>query len=140
MGEWRPDKMIHMDVGKYYKDDTHIYLWVIPSKVAGWWQWKLSLLGEDHVFDLDLSQVYQKIDGVVTNGDYNWQIFDATLSGEHIAFSLFGEAHERMIRQDYKGRVQGNSIAGTVELSGTFNETPLKWQATLKKPHFKVGR
>ena len=70
LGEWRPDKMIHLDIGKYYQQDTVLYLWVVPAKVAGRWQWSLSLSSEDDTFDLDLNQSYQNINGVVKNRDY----------------------------------------------------------------------
>lgn len=130
LGEWRPDKMVYLDDGKSYRDDTYLYLWIVPAKVAGWWQWRLSLSGEDHTFDLDMKQNYQNIDGAVKNRDYYLQIFNADLKGDQIRFSLFGEVKERMIRQDYKGRVQGNTIVGTVQITGTPDESLLDWQAT----------
>jgi len=129
MGDWRPDKMVQLDVKKYYRDDTTLYLWIVPARVEGRWHWKLSL-GEDHAFDLYLGQSYQNINGVVHNRNYNLQIFDAGLQGDQIQFSLFSIVDDRMVRQNYKGRVQGNTITGTVKLAGTLKETQLKWQAT----------
>lgn len=130
LGEWRPDKMVYLDEGKSYRDDAYLYLWIVPAKVAGWWQWQLSLSGEDHTFDLDMKQNYQNIDGAVKNRDYYLQIFNADLKGDQIQFSLFGEVKERMTRQDYKGRVQGNTIVGTVQITGTPGEGLLDWRAT----------
>lgn len=130
LGEWRPDQMVRLDIRKYYRDDTTLYLWIVPAKVSGWWHWKLSFPDEDHTFDLDLNQNYQNISGVVKNRDYDLQIFDADLKGDQIKFSLYAEVDSRMIRQDYKGRVQGNSIAGTVQVTGTLEAPLLKWQAT----------
>ena len=130
LGDWRPDKMVHLGTRKSYRDDTHLYLWIIPAKVAGWWQWRLSLSGEEHTFDLNLNQNYQNINGVVKNRDSYLQIFDADLKGDQVQFSLFSEVNERMIRQDYAGCVQGNTIVGTVQITGTHDEIPLKWQAT----------
>jgi len=130
MGEWRPDRMVHLDIGKYYQVDTVLYLWIVPAKVNGWWHWKMSFSGEDHTFDLDLNQNYQNINGVVKNRDYNLQIFDADLKGDQIKFSLFAEVNARMVRQDYTGRVQGNTIVGTMQVKGTIEEPLLEWQAT----------
>ena len=130
MGEWRPDRMVHLDIGKYYQADTVLYLWIVPAKVNGWWHWKMSLAGEDHTFDLDLNQNYQNINGVVKQLGYTLQIFDADLKGDRIQFSLFGEVEARMVRQDYKGRVQGSTIVGTVQIKGAFDEPLLEWQAT----------
>lgn len=130
MGEWRPDNMAHLDIPKSYRDDTFLYLWIVPAKAAGLWQWKLPLSSEDHTFDLELNQSYQNINGVVKNSKQDLQIFDATLKGDSIQFSLFVEVNNRMIRNDYKGRVQGNTIIGTVEVKGVFDKPQLKWQAT----------
>ncbi|MFC1814493.1 SAM-dependent methyltransferase [Thermodesulfobacteriota bacterium] len=130
LGEWRPDKMVHLDIGKSYQDDTILYLWFVPARVAGRWHWNLSSLGENQPFDLELNQSYQNINGVVKNRSYNLQIFDADLKGDRIQFSLFAKVDERMIRQDYKGRVQGNTIVGTVHLKGIVEPALLQWQAT----------
>jgi len=130
MGEWRPDRVVHLDIGKYYQADTVLYLWIVPARVNGWWHWKISLAGEDHAFDLDLNQNYQHINGVVKQLDYTLQIFDADLKGDRIQFSLFGEVDARMVRQDYKGRVQGNTLVGTVQIKGSFDEPLLEWRAT----------
>jgi hypothetical protein len=133
LGEWRPDKMVSLDARKSYRNNTHLYLWVVPARVAGWWQWQLTLSGEEHTFDLNLKQNYQDINGLVKDMDYYLQIFDAGLKGDQVQFSLFGEVDERMIRQDYKGHVRANTIVGTVQLTGGHNEAPLKWQATRMK-------
>jgi len=130
LGEWRPDNMVYLDIGKSYRDDTILYLWIVPARIAGMWHWRLSLLDENHTFDLELNQSYQTINGAVKNRINPLQIFDAGLKGDQIQFSLFCEADERMIRQDYKGRVQENTIVGTVQLIGTGERAPLKWQAT----------
>jgi SAM-dependent methyltransferase len=129
LGEWRPDKMVHLNIGKSYQIDTILYLWTVPAGVVGRWHWRLSLLGENLSFDMELNQSYQNINGVVKNGDYNLHIFDAGLNGDRIQFSLFAEVDERMVRQDYKGRVRGNTIDGTVQITGSIEEVLLKWQA-----------
>jgi hypothetical protein len=133
LGEWHPDKMLYLDIGKSYRGETHLYLWIIPANVEGWWQWQLSLSGEDQTFDLNLNQNYQNIDGDVKNRDSYLQILDAGLNGDRVHFSLFSEVRERMIRQDYVGRVQGNTIVGTVQLTGTREGSQLDWQATRMK-------
>lgn len=130
MGEWRPDKIVQLDVKKYYQDDTILYLWIVPAKVAGWWFWNLSIAGENYAFDLDMNQNYQHINGVVKNRDYTLPIFDVDLKGDQINFSLFSNVDDRMVQHDYKGRVQGNTIVGTVRIKGRAQEILLEWQAT----------
>ncbi|MFC1867762.1 class I SAM-dependent methyltransferase [Thermodesulfobacteriota bacterium] len=130
MGEWRPDKILFLNVLKPYQDYTILYLWIVPSMAAGTWHWKFILMNEAHTFDLVLDQSYQDISGVVRNRGYDWRIFDASMEGDRIQFSLVGEADVQMIRQDYKGRVQGNSINGTMEYDTTVGKVSLKWRAT----------
>ena len=129
MGAWRPDKMTRLDLEKYYQKDTLLYLWVVPAKVAGRWQWTLPLGGKDQHFDLSLNQNFQDISGTVHDKEDRLSIFNPLLEGDRIRFSLVSEADERMIRQDYSGRVKGNIIKGTVQLGGTVRNKTLEWQA-----------
>jgi len=129
MGTWLPDKMILLDIPKDYQDDTILYLWTVPAKVTGKWHWRLYLRGEDQIFNLALDQNFQHINGTAYKHGQRLQILNPILDGDRIQFTLVSEADERMIRQDYTGRVQGNVINGTVQLSGTVEKTILEWQA-----------
>ena len=86
--------------------------------------------GGKQTFDVELNQHFQDIGGVARNEKGKWRLFDATLKGDRISFSLVSEADDRMIRQDYEGRVKSNVIEGTVTLSGTTKETQLRWRAS----------
>ena len=130
MGSWRPDKMVLLDMEKYYRDDTILYLWTVPAKVAGQWQWQLSFQGEYQNFDLEIEQYFQDIRGEVYNQNQKLFIFNPLLKGDQIRFALISEMGDRMIRQDYSGRIQGDIIDGTVQLSGTVDNTILKWRAS----------
>jgi osmotically-inducible protein OsmY len=81
-------------------------------------------------FNLELNQDFQDIGGVARNENGKWRLFGATVEGSRISFSLTSEADDRMIRQDYEGRIKGNVIDGTVKLSGDVKETRLKWRAS----------
>ncbi|MDP2643625.1 MAG: class I SAM-dependent methyltransferase [Desulfobacterales bacterium] len=129
MGEWRPDKILLLSEKKFYQDDTLLYLWVVPAQVAGNWHWTFSLLGETHSVTMELNQSFQNISGVTQNGYYRFVIFDQALEGDRIRFSLVSEAGDRMIHQNYSGRIQGNSIVGLVKLGGTVTETVMEWKA-----------
>lgn len=129
MGSWRPDKMVVLDMRKYYRGDTILYLWTVPAKMAGQWQWQLFFQGEYQDFDLEIMQYFQDIRGEAYNQNQKIFIFDSVLAGDRIRFSLVSEIGDRMVRQDYSGRVQGDIIDGTVQLSGTVEPTTLKWRA-----------
>lgn len=130
MGDWRPDKTVQLAVRKFYRDDTTLYFWIVPAKVAGGWQWRLPLSGEEQSFGLEITQSYQTINGAATYRDYNLPIFDAGLKGDTIQFSLFVEGTDRMIRHDYNGRVEGNTIVGTVQMGNTVVKARMEWRAT----------
>jgi len=74
------------------------HLWIVPAKVGG--TWKLSQ-GE-----LNLKQTFQMISGTLRNGNVTTPI-SGKLNGDQISFTA-GSAQ-------YTGRVNGNSIEGTVK-------------------------
>lgn len=129
MGDWRPDKMVQLDMKKYYREDTSLYLWVVPAKVAGRWQWLLSLPSGNQSIELELDQSFQDINGSVERREKKIPVFDAELSGDRIRFSLFSEVGDRIVRQDYQGRVAGDTIVGTVNLEGAVQKTQMEWRA-----------
>src|SRR5690606_29568812 len=63
MGEWTPDA-----TGEVNEDCEHyceVMLWVVPAQVAGVWT-------IDGRRSMDLAQSYQKIGGIVREGDSHW--------------------------------------------------------------------
>jgi hypothetical protein len=130
MGDWRPDKIMVIDIARPDSAESILYLWIMPARISGTWQWRIPMLGDEQSFTVEFNQYFQDIAGVVSNEKGKWRIFDATLRGNWIAFSLVSEARYRMIRQDYEGRVKGNVIEGTVTVSGGVEETTLAWRAS----------
>ena len=130
MGDWRPDKIMVIDIARPDSAESILYLWIMPARISGKWQWRLPMLGGEQSFSVEFNQYFQDIGGVASNEKGKWRLFDATLRGNRIAFSLVSEAQYRMIRQDYEGRVKGNVIEGTVSLSGGVEETTLAWRAS----------
>ena len=129
LGDWRPDKTVLMEKIKAEGDDSILYFWVVPAKVAGTWHWRVDLRGDGQDFILELQQHYQDISGTVWNQGQRWPIFNASLTGDHIRFSLASEADGRIIRQDYEGRVNGKVIEGMVRISGATEEKQIGWKA-----------
>ncbi len=130
MGDWRPDKIMVMDIDRPDSTESILYLRIMPARIAGKWQWRIAMPGGEQSFSVDFNQYFQDIGGVAGNEKGKWRLFDATLRGSWIAFSLVSEAHHRMIRQDYEGRVTGNVIEGTVALIGGVEKTTFEWRAS----------
>jgi hypothetical protein len=74
-------------------------LWIVPAKVAGVWRLPKG--------ELALSQSFQVIAGTMTLGGTSTPIVNGKLRGEQISFSVGGN--------EYSGRVNGDSITGTVK-------------------------
>jgi precorrin-6B methylase 2 len=97
MGEWQGDYTATVTTGCTNWCTAH--LWIVPAKVAG--SWKLPQ-GE-----LTLKQEFQMISGSLNSNGKNLAITNGKMRGDQISFSA-GAAQ-------YTGRVNGNSMSGTVK-------------------------
>ncbi|MFC1816727.1 SAM-dependent methyltransferase [Thermodesulfobacteriota bacterium] len=132
LGEWRPDKTVLFKQATE-DGDSIIYLWIVPANVVGTWQWRMSLRSEEQDFNLRLNQNFQDLSGSAMIQGRKWPVFNTSLKGDRISFSLISEGQIRLIRQDYTGRIKGNVITGTVKLSGATEAKQMKWKALRKE-------
>jgi precorrin-6B methylase 2 len=105
MGDWQPDK--HEVV-----DSRNIYLWIVPAKVAGTWEWKV---GND-TYKVDLKQQYQMPSGTITVAGKALPIESPVLAGPNITFAATVPGASAPLR--FSGTVSGNTIDGTMDVSG----------------------
>ena len=98
MGEWEPDQTVELGCDSY----CTAYLWIVPARVEGRWQ---TAQGE-----LTLKQEFQKFSGTLKSGNVVAPISKGSLQGDQISFVAGGA--------EYRGRVSGNMIEGTVKSSG----------------------
>ncbi|MGH8638501.1 MAG: class I SAM-dependent methyltransferase [Burkholderiales bacterium] len=84
-------------------------LWIVPAKVDGTWKLPQG--------DLALKQNFQVVSGTLTSSSTAAEV-SGTLRGDQITFKV-GDA-------EYTGRVNGNSIAGTVKNGADTGD----WRAT----------
>ncbi len=98
MGEWEPDQTVELGCDSY----CTAYLWIVPARVEGSWQ---TAQGE-----LTLKQEFQKFSGTLKSANVVAPISKASLRGDQISFVAAGA--------EYRGRVSGNAIEGTVKSSG----------------------
>jgi SAM-dependent methyltransferase len=97
MGEWEPDETFALGCDTY----CTAYFWIVPAKVEG--KWKLAQ-GE-----LTLKQEFQMVTGTLKNGSTTQPISGGKLRGDEIRFTAGGA--------EYRGRVVGKAIDGTVKTS-----------------------
>ena len=107
MGEWIPDeKALDIEDCESWCDAL---LWIVPANVEGMWKMPQG--------ELFLSQEFQMVSGNLKTGKNIISISEGKLYGDQITFNAKDE--------EYSGRVNGNSIEGTVTTGKRNN----KWNA-----------
>src|SRR5258707_4274741 len=106
MGDWEPDQTVELGCDTY----CTAYLRIVPARVEGDWHSGKS--------ELVLKQDFQKISGTLKSGNVSAPISRGSLSGDQISFAAGGA--------EYRGRVNGNAIEGTIKSDGKSNA----WKAT----------
>jgi hypothetical protein len=106
MGDWEPDQTVELGCDTY----CTAYLWIVPARVEGRWK---TAQGE-----LAFKQEYQKVSGTLNSGNVAAPISRGSLSGDQISFTAAGA--------EYRGRVNANTIDGTVRSAGK----SAAWKAT----------
>jgi hypothetical protein len=110
LGAWKPDKVS--------TDESSTYLWIVPARVAGNWEWELTVGGRKVDYAVVLEQQFQVIEGVARANDRREVLESATLRGDSIGFSLKITLDGLGLTQhNFKGRVDGDRIEGTVSVA-----------------------
>lgn len=107
MAEWEPDESQTVTEG--CSTWCTALFWVVPAKVEGAWRLPQG--------QLTLTQTFQKLSGALKTGTNSGQITNGRMRGDQISFSAGGVT--------YTGRVNGNSIQGTMSGASSGN-----WSAT----------
>jgi hypothetical protein len=125
MGDWKPDGTGKVPKVKLYyhptipyEKDTYFYYWIVPAKAEGVWHWTLSTPSGDQDYTLHLIQKFQEIHGSVQARGQETLIADAQLAGDQLRFSLREEGEDGKVVIGFNGRIEGDAIAGNVEVLG----------------------
>jgi hypothetical protein len=123
LGTWEPDQSS--------TEGTGIYMWIVPARVQGYWDWDLSVAGRQIRYAAVLEQHFQKVEGVVRAGDRREVFHDMTLRGEDLAFTLEITLDGLgLTRHEFSGTVRGDRIEGRVTLTPADRQpVSLPWQA-----------
>ena len=79
-------------------DGRTAYMWIVPAKVEGTWQFAQG--------ELSFTQTFQMVTGTLRDGGTSVAITNGKLRGEQISFNAG--------ITEYTGRVNGNTIEGTL--------------------------
>jgi hypothetical protein len=123
LGTWKADEVDMVDM-----DGTAIYMWIVPARVAGAWQWELGVEGRRFRYSSFLEQHFQIVEGVARAGDRREVLEGMTLRGADISFALnITLDRVGLTRHEFSGTVENDEIVGTVKV------TPAK-QAPMTMP------
>jgi hypothetical protein len=93
---------------------TLIYLYVVPAKVAGNWNLKLSPTLSKDPIRVDLKQQLTRVQGYARVGGKEVPLDEAKLRGERIEFRLVTGGKV----MNFAGTIKAGAIEGTVESAG----------------------
>jgi SAM-dependent methyltransferase len=121
---WKPDATDN--------DGAQLFMWVVPAKVEGYWNWSLPIGKSKPTYAAVVEQRFQDVEGVVRTGNRRGVLDAMKLTGEEISFSLFATLEGvGLVRHEFHGRVKGDVIEGTARILHEPFETSyeLPWRA-----------
>jgi SAM-dependent methyltransferase len=116
MDDWQPDARLTVPVpGKPYGPPrSEVFLWIVPANAAGEWRWR-SDAGE---VNLELAQAFQMLEGTGRIGQEETRLEHGRMRGQEIRFILATRANGQPARQEFSGRLEGDTITGTMSAGG----------------------
>ena len=106
-------------------------MWIVPGRVAGAWEWELSVAGRPFRYSSFIEQHFQKVEGVARTGDRREVLEEMTLRGADITFALNITLDQLgLTRHEFSGTVESDQIVGTVTVTPA-DQPPLTmpWRA-----------
>jgi hypothetical protein len=127
LGAWQADEVD--------QDGTAIYMWIVPARVAGAWDWELSVASRRFRYSSFVEQHFQMVEGVARTGDRREVLEGMTLRGVDITFALNITLDQLgLTRHEFSGKVESDQIVGTVKVTPA-GQSPLTmpWRARRSK-------
>ena len=119
MGDWQSDDNDTLSVPEKVVGNpgtSYIYMWYVPANASGKWQISVPVAGQTLAVDVDFNQRYQMLNGSARINDKSAQIQGARLRGEDVTFWLLLGSGATAVRHEFVGRVQGDTINGTLRV------------------------
>ncbi|MBI4191549.1 MAG: class I SAM-dependent methyltransferase [Betaproteobacteria bacterium] len=124
MGEWKAD--ITATVRAH---NSTVYYWVVPAGVDGLWNLRVADPKGEHRYDLAIKQKFQEINVNTSAAGKAGVVREERLDGDRITFVLI-DGDDYMKRLRFEGRVNGDTMEGTMRGEGSAPRTEVKWRAT----------
>ena len=123
------------DMGEWERDDKDrvgnktFYYWVVPGDVGGKWHWNLLSSTGEPTYTLRLVQKFQEVKGKINILGRDLRIADTRLTGDKLSFVVRNKSLGQEVVMQFSGRVSGDTLTGTVEVSGGFLAGKHDWMA-----------
>ena len=124
LGSWKPDATD--------ANGTQLFVWVVPAKIAGNWNWTLNFGKETRRYAAVVEQRFQEVEGVVRVGDRRGVLDTMKVNGDEVTFTLLMTLPGvKLARHQFHGTVKGDVIEGTVRIQHELQEEAfvLPWRA-----------
>jgi hypothetical protein len=132
MDDWKPDSQQQVNVKEKYGTAagiSDIYFWVVPAKVDGTWQSRLTVRGKTVDYVFALNQAFQFASGTASVNGRSVPIANARLNGQRVTFDFTAELDGAPTKHAFTGTVVGGTMTGTTDLSAPRLQARLDWTA-----------
>jgi SAM-dependent methyltransferase len=126
MGDWHPDRVIYVRGSEY---EHTVFYWVIPANIDGAWQMSVPSPTGERRYLLRIQQQYQEVRGTVSAEGEAILISNATLTGDHLRFTVTTGIQGEEVRMSFDGRVSANAMRGSMEVQGGTMAGQFDWSA-----------
>src|SRR5262245_36122924 len=100
----------------------------------GKWTWKQMGQQGEVTMTMELKQDGEKLTGNVTRGDMKTDISDGKITKENdLSFNVVREFNGNQFKQAYKGKLDGDTIKGTITVNFNGQDRTRDWMATRVK-------
>ena len=114
-GDWAADARVTVNVPDkpYGPPRSEIMLWVVPADFSGTWSWRLPVDGHEQAYEAAISQKFQQAEGRGRIATAAAALRRINIRGDTISFVMGGELAGKAAWREFRGRINGDTIAGT---------------------------
>jgi hypothetical protein len=100
------------------------------ADATGTWKWTVERNGQTFDVTLKLKQDDKKLSGAMIGRNGNeTAIEDAKVDGDEVSFTVVRTFGDNKVVQKYKGKLNGDSIKGKIEVDRDGEKTTRDWEA-----------
>ena len=132
MGDWEPDEEKTLLVPEKVVGDpgkSYVYSWIIPALAAGRWESQIAVSAKPVSYQFNLEQNFQVVHGTVRVGDRDIKLPQIRLAGEQIAFKVDVPVAGKPVTHQFRGRISGGAIDGSVTVNDGSGPRVIPWKA-----------